>query len=86
MGSISAMGSINRVIEAHGPELVAEVTAALPSALRAMAPRVVLENRTYEIGVVVQFDGPSGDPESLELSGYDIDGIAERFPDCEVGY
>jgi len=44
MGSISAMSSINRVIDAHGDELRDEVIAALPAAVRSIDPRVVLTN------------------------------------------
>lgn len=86
MGSISAMSSIARVLDAHGEELRDEVIAALPAAVRALEPRVILTNATYAIQVEVQFAGYGGDPETMELAPYDIDGIAERFPDCEVGY
>lgn len=86
MGSISAMSSIARVLDAHGQELRDEVLAALPATVRAIDPRVVLTNATYSIQVEVQFAGHDGDPETMELAPYDIDDIAERFPDCEVGY
>lgn len=86
MGSLSAMSSIDRVLAAHGDELRNEVIAALPSTLRGLSPRVVLSNNTYSIQVEVQFSGYDGDPETLEKAPYEIDDIAERFPDCEVGY
>jgi hypothetical protein len=85
MGSVSAMSSINRVIETHGQELIDEATATLPAAVRALAPVISLENNTYSINVVAAFDGPAG-REYLALDPYDIDDLAERFPDCEVGY
>ena len=86
MGSVSAMSSINRVIEAHGDELVAEVRAALPAAVRALEPQIVLENNTYSIGVAAVFTNADGAAEYLSLDPYDIDDLAERFPDCGVGY
>jgi hypothetical protein len=86
MGSISAMGSLNRVIEAHGDELVAEVLASLPTAVRVLQPSISLENNTYALTVTASFAGPGGTTEYLVLDPYDIDDLAERFPDCEVGY
>ena len=85
MGSLSAMESLNRVIERHGDELVAETLAALPSAVRSLAPTLSLETNTYSINVLATFDGESG-RETMTLDPYDIDDLAERFPDCEVGY
>lgn len=86
MGSVSAMSSINRVIEAHGDELIAETIAALPAAVRALAPIIGLENNLYAITVTATFTGAEGSAETMTLDPYDIDDLAERFPDCEVGY
>jgi hypothetical protein len=80
------MGSINRVIEAHGDELVAEVLASLPTAIRVLQPSISLENNTYALAVTAAFPGPDSTTDYLLLDPYDIDELAERFPDCEVGY
>jgi hypothetical protein len=81
MGSISAMNSLDRVIEKHEKELIAEVEANLPKELRRVA-KIMLENALYELQVFLFF--PSGD--SLELRPFDIDQLAEKFPDCEIAY
>jgi hypothetical protein len=86
MGSMSAMASLHRVLERHGDELVAEVLASLPSAVRALTPNIALENNLYALTVTASFPGPDGTTEYLVLDPYDIDDLAERFPDCEVGY
>lgn len=85
MGSISAMNSLNRVIEKHGDELAREVLAGLPRSLveafRLTTAQVSLENNLYTIEVAVQLPD-----ESLSLKPYDIDELGERYPDCDVGY
>ena len=79
MGSISAMDSINRVLEKHGEELASELRERYPSKLiRDFA----LENNIYSISVQAELT----DGTVLDLEPYDIDKLAERFPDCEVGY
>ncbi len=86
MGSVSAMASLNRVLERHGDELVAEVLASLPAAVRALQPSISLENNLYSLTVTAAFPGPDGATEYLVLDPYEIDELAERFPDSEVGY
>ena len=78
MGSMSAMSSIERVLERHGDSLRAEL---LKQAKSGLVKDVVLGNNVYEIDVVyVLADGTE-----LEGRPIDIDELAGWFPD-EVGY
>ena len=79
MGSASAMESINRVLERHGAELVEELRERYPSKL---IRRFSLDNNIYSISVEAELT----DDTSIVLEPYDIDDLAERFPDCDVGY
>ena len=79
MGSASAMESINRVLERHGAELVEELHERYPSKL---IRRFSLDNNIYSISVEAELT----DDTSIVLEPYDIDDLAERFPDCDVGY
>jgi hypothetical protein len=82
MGSISAMNSINRVLEKHGAELRQELVEQFNAPLRALLAHVDLDNATYGIKVTYRFKDDSW-VDGLLL---DIDELGERFPDCEVGY
>ncbi len=79
MGSTSAMESINRVIEKHSAELKQELHERYPSKL---IRDFSLENNLYSISVQAKLT----DGTVLDLEPFDIDTLAERFPDCEVGY
>ena len=79
MGSTSAMESINRVLKKHGAELKRELRKEHPTKL---IRRFSLENNLYSISVHAELT----DVTCLVLEPYDIDDLAERFPDCEVGY
>ncbi len=79
MGSVSAMNSIDRVLKKHGKELEAELRKDYPTKL---IKRFTLENNIYSISVQAKLT----DGTLLDLEPYDIDALAERFPDCEVGY
>lgn len=79
MGSASAMDSINRVLKKHSRELEKELRERYSSKL---IRRFTLENNLYSISV----QGELTDGTVLDLAPYDIDELAERFPDCEVGY
>ena len=79
MGSVSAMNSIDRVLARHGKELEAELRERYPTSL---IKRFTLENNIYSISVQAKLT----DGTLLDLEPYDIDALAERFPDCEVGY
>ena len=82
MGSMSAMASLDRVLEEHGDELKSELMELVPEPIRDQIAGVELSNEVYHIGAewVLQggyrLPGPSAD----------IDMLAERFPDCSVGY
>ncbi len=78
MGSVSAMDSIDRVLAAHGDQLRAELMEDISPLVKG----VELENKGYSIQAVwILTDGGELDGPAL-----DIDDLAERFPDCEVGY
>jgi len=81
MGSASAMDSIDRIMKTHGNELVIERLTALPESIKQAGAQICLESDIYKISVhLVMPDG------TVTLEPYDIDNLAERFPDCEVGY
>jgi hypothetical protein len=73
------MSSIERVLERHGEEIRAELLA---DAGTGLVRDVVLENNIYEIQVYYLL----ADGTQLEGRSIDIDGLAERFPDCEASY
>jgi transcriptional regulator GlxA family with amidase domain len=79
MGSTAAMESINRVLTKHGMALERELREQYPSALIRLFS---LENGIHHVAVEAELvDGTV-----LTLEPYDIDELAERFPDCEIGY
>ena len=82
MGSISAMNSLDRVLKAHEKKLIDGVKENLPKEILDLKPKIELVNECYHIDVVLVF--PSGS--TLTLSPFDIETLAERFPDCKVGY
>ena len=79
MGSASAMESIDRVLNKHGRQIERELRRKHRSKL---IRRFLLSNELYSIGV----DAELADGTRLALSPLDIDDLAERFPDCRVGY
>ena len=81
MGGISAMNSIDRILETHGDEIKKELAQQVPDELSSLFRSVYLENATYGIKVYWEFD--SG---GLEGPLMDIDDLATRYPDCDVGY
>ena len=85
MGSLSAMKSLERVLERHGAELEREAQPA-PPGTRLVYVGTVLENSLYAISVEHEFRTEAGEPVFIEGQPFDIDALAERFPDCEVGY
>ena len=82
MGSLSAMNSINRVMEAHAEEIRQEYEDLVPDSCRAAVTGVILSNNTYTLDVEWQLAGGS----TLPGPSIQIDDLAERFPDCDVGY
>ena len=82
MGDLSAMSSIERVLERHGDEIREEWAQDVPEALTGLFSQVILSNNIHEIQVEWEFRGGG----ILPGPCMDIDILAERFPDCEVGY
>lgn len=85
MGSMAAMSSLNRVLERHGDDLAREAQLA-PSGTVLTYRGVSLETRTYEIVAVHEFENSHGETVYLVGEPLDIDTLAERYPDCDVGY
>ena len=79
MGSVSASSSIERVLEKHSQELEKE---QIDSAGTPLVVGVDLENNLYSISVTWKLS----DGKTLPGPDIDIDTLAERFPDCNVGY
>lgn len=82
MGSISAMNSIDPVLEKHGDEIRKEYAALVPAIVKPMFAQVSLANDVYHITVTWEFS----DGSTLEGPKIDIDDLAQEYPDCEVGY
>lgn len=82
MGTLSAINSINRVINVHGEELQREYAQEVPEIIREIFCIVALENNAYEIQIHWVFQ----DGSSLPGPSIDIEELKDRFPDCEVGY
>lgn len=79
MGSVSAMNSIDRVLKKHGRQLQRSLRKEYPTKL---ITRFELENQIYSIGITAYLS----DGTALELKPLDIDELAQKYPDCKVGY
>lgn len=79
MGSVSAMESIDRVLKRYGTQIMRELRREYKSKL---IRKFSLENGIYEVRIEAELK----DGTTLQLKGIDIDELAERYPDCEVGY
>ena len=82
MGDLSAMSSIERVLERHGDEIREEWAQEVPEALAEVFSQVILSNNIHEIQVEWEFRGGG----TLPGPCIDIDLLADQYPDCEVGY
>lgn len=86
MGSVSATNSIDRVLAIHGTEIKQELVRTYVRATGGhsapLVTDIVLDNDVYEIGIVAVL----ANGQELPLRGIPIEELAERFPDCEVGY
>ena len=82
MGDLSAMSSIERVLERHGDEIREEWAQEVPEALAEVFSQVILSNNIHEIQVEWEFRGGG----TLPGPCIDIDILADQYPDCEVGY
>jgi hypothetical protein len=85
MGSLSAMNSINRVLNRHG-EVLAQEARLFETGERLVYLETVLENNTYSIAISHSFAREDGSVVFVTGEPVDIAELAERFPDCEVGY
>lgn len=81
MGSASALSSMQRVLEAHGDELIQELKEQYNSKLVKDFSLGVDESCYGLTPTVTLIDGTV-----FVLEKYDIDDLADRFPDCEIGY
>ena len=79
MGSASAMESIDRVMRKYSTQIKRELRREYPSRL---IKKFSLENRIYSIAIEAELT----DGTSLQLNPLDSDELAERYPDCKVGY
>ena len=87
MSDLSAMNSIERVLERHGDEIREEWAQGVPESLveifsQVILSQVILSNEIHGIQVEWEFRGGG----TLAGPCMDIDILAERYPDCEVGY
>lgn len=82
MGDVSAMSSINRVIEAHGDAIREDYAEMVPASIREQFIGVELLNNVHAIDVVWCFAGG----ECLTGPSLDIDFLADEYPDCNVEY
>ena len=82
MGDLSAMSSIERVLERHGDEIREEWAQEVPEALAEVFSHVILSNNIHKIQVEWKFKGGG----TLPGPSIDIDLLADQYPDCEVGY
>lgn len=79
MGSVSAMESIGRVLKKYSTQIKRDLRCEYPSRL---IKKFSLENGIYSIEIEAELT----DGTSLQLKPLDIDELAERHPDCKVGY
>jgi len=86
MGSVAATNSIDRVLEAHGDEILQELldtyVIAAEEGSSPLLREITLVNDVYEIGITAVL----ANGQELPLRGIPIDELADRFPDCEIGY
>ena len=82
MGSISAMSSIDRVLEAHGDEIRQERLNLVPDILKDRVTSISLTNSVYAI----ETEYVCADGSRLPGPSIDIDFLADQYPNCQVGY
>ena len=90
MGSVSAMESIQRVLDAHGDELTAERLEGWRRLVSRIGgepdlARVTIQGELYGASVFYEY-GSNSDGGGVAGVPFDIDELAERFPDCDVAY
>ena len=82
MGDLSAMSSIERVLERHGDEIREEWALEVPKSLAGVFKKVILSNEVSRIQV--EWELRAGG--TLPGPSVDINTLAERYPDCDVDY
>ena len=82
MGDLSAMSSIERVLERHEDEIMEDWASLVPKSLAGVFRKVILSNGTRCIQVEWEFRGG----ETLPGPCIDIDILADQYPDCDVRY
>ena len=83
MGDSSALSSLNRVLKKHGKEIRNEIKGNFASDL-IKDIGIGCANSCYRIDAVAILTDGTELP--LDISWLGIDDLAERYPDCEVGY
>ena len=73
---------IERVLERHGDEIREEWALEVPKSLAGIFKKVILSNGVSRIQVGWELRGGG----TLPGPSMDIDTLAERYPDCDVGY
>jgi len=85
MGSIAAMSSLDRVLEMHEDELYAAYHPCKPGT-KLTYQKTWFENNLYSLTVGHVFLTEDGREVTILGEAIDIDTLAEKYPDCEVGY
>ena len=82
MGALSAMSGIHRVLKAHGEEIITEFNDLAPAGISDHLDTAILESTTYGIEIYWRFK----DGSTLPGPSIDIETLADRYPDCDMGY
>lgn len=83
MGSSAQFDFIRQVMTEHGEELARETSDDLPTAVKALKPRVELQPEIDEIARSLVFEGSAGEREYLVLAPLTIFDLDERYGDPE---
>lgn len=82
MRDMSAINSINRVIEHHGDAIAAKYREQVPEILRGLFIAVGLVNEIHALRITWDF----WDGSFLQGPSINIECLADAYPDCAVGY
>ena len=82
MGALSAMNSINRVLEKHGDQMLQDYAQMVPDCIKAQFRTAGFSNNTYCIAVDWEFQ----DGSILPGPTISIDELSDLYPDCNVAY
>lgn len=81
MGSSAQLDFIRQVMTEHGKELAQEALNDLPTAVKALKPRVELEPEIDEIARLLVFEASAGEREYLALAPLTIFDLDDRYGD-----